>query len=578
MLRALTSPILNYELERAAAAKRWFVMRFGYISVFLGVVLVGLMIASASVTPSTPAGAVLPKLGRTLFDILTIAMAAAVIVATPGYASGLIAIEKDRKTLGLLLVTDLTDREIIQHKVLSQSIILASTFLAPAPIMFVCLVFGGVDWREVVGRFCLIWATFFFCCGVGILASAVSPDSRTSNRLARLLTWAALLIPPAAILAAIVVGRSAGAGSDLATHAKQFSSRVQALGPYVNPFMAAHVLQKSLAQNVPSSVPGRHGWMWCSLLALACFWLGMRGAGLAMGDRAAVLDTTSRRWAVFPGRSASRRARPTRTVWDNPVLWREAYAAGERRWFFWLLLGMTVFFTVMTFAAVRASDAWYHWIAIVIETFILFARVIDRGASSFAGEREQGTLDLVLLTELSPVQIFWGKIAGVVRGTLFFWALPILHALAAALLGVFSMMVLFWTLLNTVVFGAFFLVVTLTISAKSETRRTAGRRTLLMLAGILISPITAVFFGPLALVLSPTVWVCGALWWSGDPGTGNSIVLMMIGHAASLVLYTLITMGAARSLWDEIDQGLTPGGWAPPEAEPAPSPTLGGVS
>ena len=561
MIGALTSPILRYELERAAKAKRWFILRFAYIGVLLGVQLVGLFVAEMQISRTTPADAVYPQLGRTLFHVFTIAMGAAVVIVTPTFAGGLIAIEKERKTLGLLFVTALTEREIIQHKVLSQAIILASTLLAPVPIMFVCLVFGGVDWLEMFCRFCLIVSTFFFCCGVGIFASAISPDTRAATRIALGLTWFILLIPPGSVAGAALIAQSVAKGSELGQYATQFGERMWAAAPYFNPPIAAYVLTKSVS-NVAGSVPGASGWIWCTALGFGAFWLGIWGASIALRDRAAVLDTTSRRWALFPGASAIRRGRPTQKVWDNPVLWREAHSARTLRWVMWLLLGMGLFLAVMAFAAVKATDAWYHWLAIVVETFILFARVIDRGASAFAGEREKGTLDLVLLTQLTPVQIFWGKIAGVVRGTIFFWILPMLHALTAFSVGIFNGMTVMWTVLNTLIFGAFFLVATLTISAKSDTRRSAGRRTLLMLAGILISPITAIFFGPLALVLSPTVWVCAALKWSQG---GQQSVLFMLGHAASLVLYTAITMGAARSLWEEIEQGLAPTGWAPVE-------------
>jgi len=565
VIGALTSPILHYELERAAKAKRWFILRFGYIAVLLGVQLVGLFLAEMQVSPTTPADAVYPQLGRMLFHVFTIAMGAAVAIVTPAFAGGLIAIEKERKTLGLLFVTALTDREIIQHKVLSQAIILASTLLAPVPILFVCLVFGGVDWLEMVCRFCLIISTFFFCCGVGIFASAISPDTRAANRIALAVTGFILLIPPVSVAAANLIAQSVAKGSGVVQYASQFSDRMWAAAPYFNPPIAAYVLSEKVS-NVAGSVPGATGWIWCSLLGFFAFWAGIWGASLALRDRAAVLDTTARRWALFPGASALRRGRPTQVVWDNPVLWREAHSARTLRWVLWLLLGMGLFLAVMSFAAVKATDVWYHWLAIVVETFVLFARVIDRGASAFAGERENGTLDLVLLTQLTPVQIFWGKIAGVVRGTVFFWLLPTLHALTAFCLGIFSGVTVMWTAMNTLVFGSFFLVATLTISAKSATRRAAGRRTLLMLAGILISPITAIFFGPLALVLSPTVWVCGAVAWS-EGGTGS--MLFMLGHAASLVLYAAITMGAARSLWEEIEQGLAPTGWAPPTEAPA---------
>ncbi|MEW6357029.1 MAG: ABC transporter permease subunit [Planctomycetota bacterium] len=561
MIGSLTSPILRYELERAAKAKRWFILRFGYIAALLAVELVGLFLAEMAVSPSRPAETVYPQLGRTLFHVFTIAMGAAVVIVTPAFAGGLIAIEKERKTLGLLFVTALTEREIIQHKLLSQAIILASTLLAPVPILFVCLVFGGVDWLEMLCRFCLIISTFFFCCGVGIFASAISPDTGAANKIALALTWLILLIPPGSVGAATLIAQSAAKGSELARYATQFGDRMWAAAPYFNPPIAAYVLTEKVS-NVAGSVPGASGWIVCSLLGIAAFWVGIYGASLALRDRAAVLDVTARRWALFPGAAALRRGRPTQQVWDNPVLWREAHSARTLRWVLWLLLGMGLFLVVMGFAAVKATDEWYHWIAIVVETFVLFARVIDRGASAFAGEREKGTLDLVLLTQLTPVQIFWGKIAGVVRGTMFFWLLPTLHAATAFCAGIFDGIVVMWTALNTLVFGGFFLVATLTISAKSDTRRSAGRRTLLMLAGILISPVTALFFGPLALVLSPTVWVCAALSWSKG---GSESALFMLGHAASLVLYAAITMGAARSLWEEIEQGLAPTGWAPAE-------------
>ena len=128
----------------------------------------------------------------------------------------------------------------------------------------------------------------------------------------------------------------------------------------------------------------------------------------------------------------------SRNVWGNPVLWREVctWAYGRKiiliRLAYWLMAGF-VFFglrwliqqqgtTLLSVATGELSP-----IAKLIGPFMLVSLVIVNAlaVTSITNERDGRCLDLLMVTDLSPKEFFFGKLAGVLLISLDMIVLPL---------------------------------------------------------------------------------------------------------------------------------------------------------
>jgi type II secretory pathway component PulF len=139
--------------------------------------------------------------------------------------------------------------------------------------------------------------------------------------------------------------------------------------------------------------------------------------------------------------------RAPRSVGTNPISWREATARNATagriigRWAF-VILGC-LFAVVMvglfraavfgdpgltktqqTFRTIVLSTAW-------TETAIILLIAINMAATAVSREREDGTLDLLLTTPITPKQYLTGKLRGLIAYILPMLAVPIATLLAA---------------------------------------------------------------------------------------------------------------------------------------------------
>jgi hypothetical protein len=110
-----------------------------------------------------------------------------------------------------------------------------------------------------------------------------------------------------------------------------------------------------------------------------------------------------------------------RPVWDNPILWREirTWAYGKKillvRFAYWavFLVSLAALFTSGNESAARASSqlppAAQPLIALLVVSLILLNAA---AVTSLTNERDAKALDLLLVTDLSPKEIVFGKLGG----------------------------------------------------------------------------------------------------------------------------------------------------------------------
>lgn len=115
------------------------------------------------------------------FALFTLeAQLVAVVAVTPALAAAAVAEEKERQTLPLLLITLLTDREIVFGKAAGRIAFVLAAVLSGVPVLFIALLFGGIDVRLLAAGYALTFGTVVLCGAIGVSAACRAPDLRSA--------------------------------------------------------------------------------------------------------------------------------------------------------------------------------------------------------------------------------------------------------------------------------------------------------------------------------------------------------------------------------------------------------------
>ncbi|MFM7135789.1 MAG: hypothetical protein ACKO1M_01790, partial [Planctomycetota bacterium] len=141
-----------------------------------------------------------------------------------------------------------------------------------------------------------------------------------------------------------------------------------------------------------------------------------------------------RRWntASEPRRPAASAARASRRreVWANPVLWREVRTRAHGRAMIVVRIAWLALFAAAVLGVVAASradrlDRLAVAAAIVPLWLASILAVAALAVTSVTSERDRGTLDLLLVSDLEPAEFVWGKLWGVIAAAREIVVLPL---------------------------------------------------------------------------------------------------------------------------------------------------------
>ena len=185
------------------------------------------------------------------------------------------------------------------------------------------------------------------------------------------------------------------------------------------------------------------------------------------------------REAAQPAAAATPAATPSRTrrVWDNPILWREirTWAYGRKmlliRLAYILLFGLAaagLHATVAGEGSLGAATA-------VLATLLLLSLVLVNAQSvtSMTSERDCRALDLLLVSDLTPKELVFGKLGGIFYNTKEMVLLPLALCGYLWLAGELSLENLLYVLGGSAVLYFFVAVLGLHAGMNYENSRTA---------------------------------------------------------------------------------------------------------
>jgi ABC-type Na+ efflux pump permease subunit len=414
-------PVFTYDM--LALSRRWqvYASRAGFVLLLL----IGMAIAWVSNNwsyggyPASPTIADLAEMGEGFFYALASVQVSFILLAAPAAAAGSICIDRARGTLLHMMVTDLSDAEIVLGRLAARLAPIFGLVACGLPVVALAGLLGGIDFLALVGLFVISLAVGVLGCS---LALAISVKASKTHEV----LMAVYLIFGVWLLALPIWWILTQGGSKIPNPPQWFEN----LNPYALVF-------------APYTSPTTF-----SLADLAIFC----GSVLTVAAALVVWSILNLRRAVIAtsGEPKKRKPRfgwikkfwpsmPGPTLDGNPVLWREWHRNRPSRMARWLWRGLYVVTWTLAFWGVIAILIGFNGIvndvafdiALMIQLFFGFLMVAATSPTVLAEERTRGSLDILLSTPLTTRSIVFAKWWGAYR---MIFGLTILPAFAVIFL------------------------------------------------------------------------------------------------------------------------------------------------
>jgi len=402
----LAGPIFHREALTTPRHLRHFLLRAGYVAA-----LVVLMYTAAQVTfgwQQVRSVGAMARFGQLVFQVFSIVQLSLVLFFALLFTAGNIAQEKDRRTLILLLMTDMRDHELVLGKLWASLLNVGVLLGVSLPVFFLVHALGGVTLSQILWALALCAAAAFAAGSWGALVAfwrEKTFQTLAVGVLGMVLYWGIVN------MAVALAGPGTLAGRWLSVF---------------DPYQTLFVLLSPLAHE----------------LGLGPIRVSALGPVLAMLGLGIVLNLmTILRLRVWnPSRftytqvddkddEAEIRKAATRKVWTNPVLWREirTRAYGRKVIFiklaYFVLAGFVLSFLMGTATADIASagkilgmfspPAFAFMALCIISLMLINAQAV----TSLTTERDGKTLELLLVTDITAQEFVFGKLGGVLYNT-----------------------------------------------------------------------------------------------------------------------------------------------------------------
>ncbi len=406
------------------------------------------------------------RFGSTLFQVLApLQLALVTFLAALGSASA-VSQEKDRRTLILLLLTRLSNRELVLGKLFASLLNVLAMLVAAIPVFLMITLLGGVSMDQVLRVFCVCFGTAMLA---GSLGSTIS--------LWREKTFQTLSMTALVLVLWIGIWEAVHAGFATAGNAGLAQTLAEACSPIRAILLAIH---PGLETTGPLGLGGSTSYF--LLFAIAGFsllnlvailrvrvWNPSREVRPGQQDDAAMesiwgvahdmeqaadasqeVQAEAARAAHVDSIGRSRKqSADSREVWDNPVLWREicTWAYGRKvavirvaYLFFFTMAALGLYLTLNSTALAEANTGLSTVLpamATPLLPFFLVSLVIMNAlaVNAITNERDGLTLDLLLVTDLTPREFIFGKLGGILWLTKEMVLLPLVCCLALWIYG-----------------------------------------------------------------------------------------------------------------------------------------------
>lgn len=459
----LIGPVFTREIVLSPRRPRTYIVRSAYGLALLILVITAWLVLTG--TQRIRDVGDLARFGMTVFQLLAPLQLAIAVFFSALLAASAVAQEKDRRTFDLLLLTRLSNSELVLGKLLASLLHVLTPLVAAMPLFALVTLLGGVSFGQV-GRALAVTAASVLACG-SVGSTLALWREKTFQSLAMTLlvlvlwlagwraaalglvgshwmglscqTWAVAFSPWEAILEATrPFAQADPALGPLGTPVGLFLVVAGAMTVALNVLAIALVRVWNPSREAQAFQREDETWqrasIWGAEYDVAQEGGGWRVSGGAESDtlsvpRAAIPAPPD---TLPPSPATGHPPRATRQVWDNPVIWREikTWAYGRR------VLVIRLAYLVL-FGLAAGSLFWARWhgqaltrsaalTAMVPLGLLSLVLVNAQAVTSLTSERDGRALDLLLASDLSPKEIVYGKLGGVFYNTKEMVVLPML--------------------------------------------------------------------------------------------------------------------------------------------------------
>jgi ABC-type transport system involved in multi-copper enzyme maturation permease subunit len=371
------------------------------------------------------------RFGATLFQVLApLQLLLMMFLAAISTASN-IAIEKDRQTLILLMMSRLTNSELVLGKLFASLLDVIVMLMTSLPIFMMIVLFGGVSFEQVGWTYAVTIVSIFATGSLGALFA-----------FWREKTFQTLALVGIAIV--FWVGLSEAVSfSSISLRGYSAAELSGAMSP-IRAIIAASL--PTVPQTWPVDVfpflifAGTIGACFCLIAILRVRrWNPNREVrpqqvkefsdqvDVFTGQLAEVPEGIKQGAATVSNLQSASLAAKSRNVWSNPILWREVctWAYGKKivfiRAVYWLLalaVLLSLYSMVSSGLATRTTTAegvQVHVTTKPLAPFVLLSIVMVNAlaVTSITTERDGKALDLLRVSDISPKEFLLGKTLGV---------------------------------------------------------------------------------------------------------------------------------------------------------------------
>ncbi|MBO5437091.1 MAG: hypothetical protein J6A23_05470 [Thermoguttaceae bacterium] len=434
----ILGPIFHREAAIAPRRTKLYASRTAYTAALLILTATAWLIVSGSQLISDIGD--MARFGNSLFSLLAPLQLVLAMFFSAMFAAGNVSQEKDRNTLVLLLLTRMNNSELVLGKLGASLLHLFVNLLAAVPVFFMVLCFGGVSLAQVLQCLGITFSTVLLCGTLGTLIAFWREQTFQAVSMTALLlvVWLAL----GECLASGLFGAS------FVLPIAGVSLSAQELAAAVSPWRAVLSITRFAAPTLlfPAFASG--------LSVLLALWAIFRVRVWNSTERrrsdesrtakvpqnadvSAIQDADAP--SNVPSSEKTVRIRHSRTVWDNPILWREicTKAYGKRaflvRLSYILLFAVTVWCVHQHFGTLdlmflsENADVLLFSMKVFLPLALLALVLVNAQAvTAITGERDGRAIDLLRVTDLSPKEIVFGKLGGVFWNTREIVFLPLL--------------------------------------------------------------------------------------------------------------------------------------------------------
>jgi len=421
----LIGPVLTREMAVAARRVRNYAARAGYVAGLFAVVATAWFVLAGTQLIRNLGD--MARFGAIVFQLLAILQLVLAVFFSGLMSATAVGQEKDRRTLELLLLTRLSNHELVLGKLLASVLNILVLLAAGAPLFLLMVLWGGVSLGQVTGCFMVTLGSILLCGSLGTMFAFWREKTLQSLAITVLgiVFWVAFWE---------VIGAGGFGESWLGISARQWASAMspwQAILAAIRPVTAEEALLGLWPPSVVWFLGASIGWSGL-LNGVAIAWVRvwnpsqqsytpppeeapMRSIWGAKKDSA----PTPQPGSLGREAAASSPRPPHRIVWDNPIIWREICTRAYGRkiilvkavyWLLWAGAAVLLMNTLQAGQPIPKSAIALPLLPLCVLSLML---VNAQAVISMTTERDAGAMDLLLVSDLSPAEIIFGKLGGI---------------------------------------------------------------------------------------------------------------------------------------------------------------------